>query len=101
MSGVRGIISLFVDFLRGWEGIISSSFLGGWEASFLYLDHFDTDQRHCGWLSLHAGLHEVGHDVDRDWENDGAVVLRGDAVQRLQIPQLEKSYYMDNWGWSF
>ena len=39
------------------------------------LDHFDTDQWHCR-LSLHAGLHEVGHDVDGDREDDGAVVFR-------------------------
>ena len=29
-------------------------------------------------------LHEGGHDVDRDWEHDCAVVLRGDVVQRLK-----------------
>ena len=34
------------------------------------------------------GLHEVGHDVDGDGEDDRAVVLGRDAVQGLQVPQL-------------
>ena len=33
--------------------------------------------------------HEGGHDVDGDGEDDGAVVLGGDAVQRLQIAELQ------------
>ena len=33
-------------------------------------------------------LHEVGHDVDGDGEDDGAVVLGRDAVQGLEVPQL-------------
>ena len=38
-------------------------------------------------LLMHC--HEGGHDVDGDGEDDGAVVLGGDAVQGLEIPQLE------------
>ena len=37
------------------------------------------------------GLHELRHDVDGDREDDGGVVLRGDAVQGLEIPQLKKN----------
>ena len=33
--------------------------------------------------------HEVVHDVHGHGEDDGGVVLRGDAVQRLQVAQLE------------
>ena len=47
-----------------------------------------TDQWHRRGLSLHAVLHEVRHDVDRDGEDDGAVVLRRDAVQGLQVTKL-------------
>ena len=32
--------------------------------------------------------HQLGDDVDGDGEDDGAVVLGGDAVQGLQVPQL-------------
>ena len=39
---------------------------------------------------LASRTHEVGHDVDGDREDDCAVVLRCDAVQRLQVPQLKK-----------
>ena len=35
-------------------------------------------------------VHEVGDDVDRDREDDGGVVLGRDAIQGLQIPELEK-----------
>ena len=35
-------------------------------------------------------MHELRHDVDGDREDDGGVVLRGDAVQGLEIPQLKK-----------
>ena len=33
-------------------------------------------------------LHELAHDVDGDGEDDGAVVLRRDAVEGLQVSQL-------------
>ena len=39
---------------------------------------------------MSIGLHEVGHDVYGDGEDDRAVVLGGDAVQGLEVPQLEK-----------
>ena len=32
-----------------------------------------------------VGVHELGHDVDGDGEDDGAVVLSRDAVECLQI----------------
>ena len=32
---------------------------------------------------------EVGEDVDGDGEDDGAVLLGADAVQRLEVAQLE------------
>ena len=35
--------------------------------------------------------HEGGHDVDGHWEDDGAVVLRRDTVQGLQVPQLKEN----------
>ena len=31
-------------------------------------------------------LHEAGHDVNGDGEDNGAIVLRRDPIQRLQIP---------------
>ena len=34
--------------------------------------------------------HHLGNDVDGDGEDDCTVVLRGDAVQGLEVPQLEK-----------
>ena len=39
---------------------------------------------------LASWTHEVRHDVDGDGEDDRAVVLCCDAVQRLQVPQLKK-----------
>ena len=33
--------------------------------------------------------HEAGHDVNRDREHNGRVILGGDAVQCLQISQLK------------
>ena len=39
---------------------------------------------------LLAVRHELGQRVDGDREDDGGVVLRGDAVQGLEIPQLKK-----------
>ena len=32
--------------------------------------------------------HELRQGVDRDGEHDGAVVLRGDGVEGLEVPQL-------------
>ena len=37
-----------------------------------------------------ACAHEAVDDVDGDREDDGRVVLGGDAVQGLEIPQLKK-----------
>ena len=34
------------------------------------------------------GHHDIGDDVNRDGEDDGAVVLRRDAVQGLQVTKL-------------
>ena len=51
-------------------------------------DDDGTDQWHWRGLKLSIGLHEVGHDVDGDGEDDRAVVLGRDAVQGLQVPQL-------------
>ena len=34
--------------------------------------------------------HQLVHDVYRDREDDGAVILRGDAVEGLQVPELEE-----------
>ena len=39
---------------------------------------------------LASWTHEVCHDVDGDGEDDCAVVLSCDAVQRLQVSQLER-----------
>ena len=36
-----------------------------------------------------GGAHQLGDDVDGHREDDGAVVLRRDAVQRLEVPQLK------------
>ena len=33
-----------------------------------------------------VGVHQLGHDVDGDGEDDSAVVLSRDTVQCLQIP---------------
>ena len=45
----------------------------------------------CTALMFLIELHEVGHDVHRHREHHSAVVLRGNAVQCLQIPQLRKN----------
>ena len=39
------------------------------------------------WL---GNVHKVGDDVNGDWEDDGGVMLGADAVQGLQIPELEQ-----------
>ncbi len=38
-----------------------------------------------------GGLHEVVHEVHGHGEDDGGVVLRRDAVQRLEVPQLQET----------
>ena len=43
------------------------------------------DLLRCVHLSNH-----LGYDVDGDGEDDCTVILRGDAVQGLEVPQLEK-----------
>ena len=40
-------------------------------------------------LTVSCGSHEGGHDVYGNWEHDGAVVLSRDAVQSLEISQLQ------------
>ncbi len=35
---------------------------------------------------------EVAEDVHWHWEDDGGVVLGGDAVQGLEVPQLENTW---------
>ena len=48
---------------------------------------------HCGRqppLGLLLVVHEVGHDVYRYGEDDGAVVLCRDTVQSLEISQLKQ-----------
>ena len=50
-------------------------------------------QLHGGLGAGLGSLHELGHNVDGDGEDDGGVVLGGDAVQGLQISQLEHKHY--------
>ena len=38
-----------------------------------------------------VGGDQLGDDVDGDGEHDGGVVLRRDAVQGLQVPQLKQN----------
>ena len=52
-----------------------------------HLHHLPTLSSSSPDLLLMHG-HECGHDVDGDGEDDGAVVLGGDAVQGLEVPQL-------------
>ena len=40
---------------------------------------------------IHLFLDNLGHDVYGDGEHDGGVVLGGDAVQGLQVPELQQS----------
>merc|ERR1719189_2841132 len=40
-------------------------------------------------LTVGCGSHEGGHDVYGNWEHDGAVVLSRDAVQSLQVAELQ------------
>ena len=37
-----------------------------------------------------AGAHDAGQNVDGDREDDGAVLLGGDAVEGLQVAQLQR-----------
>ena len=53
-----------------------------WTFYFCRFDHADLNAAH------HGGDH-----VDGDGEDDGGVVLGGDAVQGLQISQLEHKHY--------
>ena len=41
-------------------------------------------------ITYRGGSHQLGDDVDGDREDDRAVVLRRDAVQRLQVAQLRR-----------
>ena len=41
-------------------------------------------------ISRLGNVHEVGDDVNGDWEDDGGVMLGANAVQSLQIPELEQ-----------
>ena len=41
-----------------------------------------------------VGGDQLGDDVDGDGEHDGGVVLRGDAVQGLQIPEHQGSKHI-------
>ena len=38
--------------------------------------------------------HEVGHDVDGQREDDGGVLLRGDARQGLQVAELGQGFFV-------
>ena len=46
-------------------------------------------------------MHELRHDVDGDREDDGGVVLRGDAVQGLEISQLGSRRLQMSHKWPF
>ena len=54
-----------------------------------------------GGLGRARGLHELRHDVDGDREDDGGVVLRGDAVQGLEISQLGSRRLQMSHKWPF
>ena len=45
---------------------------------------------HCTALLLHLPPDELGEKVDGDGEHDGAVALRRDAVEGLQVAQLQR-----------
>ena len=44
-------------------------------------------------------LHEVGENVDGDWEDYGAVVLSGDTIECLEVPQLRSIVKLSAWCW--
>ena len=48
------------------------------------------NDNHHDQITYGGWSHQLGDDVDWHGEDDCAVVLGRDAVQRLQIPQLEK-----------
>ena len=35
-------------------------------------------------------VHQLRHDIDRDWEDDGAILLRRNIVESLQVAQLHR-----------
>ena len=41
------------------------------------------------WKSLLIKVHEAAHDVDGDGEDDSGVVLCGDAVEGLEVAELQ------------
>ena len=41
-------------------------------------------------ITYRGGSHQLGDDVDGNWENNCAVVLRRDTVQGLKIAQLKR-----------
>ena len=45
------------------------------------------------WVAA-VGGDQLGDDVDGDGEHDGGVVLRGDAVQGLEIPGHHTPFYI-------
>ena len=40
-----------------------------------------------------GNLHEAGHDVNGHGEDNCAIVLRGDPIQGLEIPELQTCKY--------
>ena len=54
------------------------------------------NDNHHDQITYGGWSHELGDDVDWHGEDDCAVVLGGDAVQRLQVSQLEKITYESN-----
>ena len=40
-------------------------------------------------MSSGGNLHEAGHDVNGHGEDNCAIVLRGDPIQGLKIPELQ------------
>ena len=44
-------------------------------------------------------VHEVGDDVYGDGEDDGAVVLGGDAVESLEVSQLKQNIELFDLNW--
>ena len=56
-----------------------------------YLQYLESLVRGCRYWRRARLMHEVGEQVDGDGEHDGGVVLRRDAVQGLQVPQLKQN----------
>ena len=55
------------------------------------LSIWTTKKWHGSFVEIHLFLDNLGHDVDGDGEDDGGVVLGGDTVQGLQVPELQQS----------